>query len=371
MELQNCFNCSTTISVNDNFCSSCGSRIKCKSCTTFIKKGASFCTNCGEFLETKQVQGATLNTIKYRKSVDDVSCEISFTNEVGKEGMNDLLAAIVNSRSSFQQPLLDGQADSNRFTQTALYSANENMQNAPKDVGEIIPVLDTPHINDIETQIDCAENIWIGIHAFYFSDHGQKNFTKEEIRTAYMARRKTDSRVKNYTREWKIAHKKYFKTINDSELAFQTGKIDELKSVILGIHKEQPSKSKKTTTSASTKKAPAKSVKIEEFDLSKSNEKPSLEEFMNLKNPGESTYDRIVVIAYYITRLLKEDCFTEGQIEYAYKALQLNNRPGHLRQTINNAKNAKVWFKDVVQGQWSLERLGEIYVEDKLPAISS
>ncbi|RQO30973.1 hypothetical protein DBR32_09710 [Taibaiella sp. KBW10] len=371
MESQNCFNCNIIVTENDNFCSSCGSRIKCKSCTTLIKKGASFCTNCGESFKAKQLQETTLNTIKYRKGIDEVSYEISFTNEVGKESMNELLTAIVNNRAGFQQIPLGEQVNSNKSIQTALYPNNGKVLHVP-DQEEIIPVLmEIPHINDIETNLDCQENVWIGIHAFYVSDYGQKNFTKEEIRTSYIARRRTDNRVKNYTREWKIAHKKYFKTINDSELAFQTGKVEELKSIILGIYKEQPSKSKKVTNSASAKKSPAKSIKIEEFDLSKSEEKPSLEEFINLKRPGESTNDRIVVIAYYITRIVKADFFTEGQVEFAYKALQLNNRPGHLRQTINNVKNTKVWFKDIAQGHWSLERLGELYVEEKLPTTTS
>ena len=369
----NCFNCNTPNNEIDNFCSSCGSRVKCKSCKTIIKKGANFCTICGESLDIKKTSETTLNTIKYRKNAADVSYEISFTNEIGKEGMNDLLTAIVNNRSGFQQPLTEKEKSYNgEALQNISYSKIEESQTHDVTL-TVQDSIEIPHINDLETKIDCSENIWIALHAFYLSSYGRKNFTKKEVKVAYMARRKTDNRVSHYSREWKIAHKNFFKTINDNELSFQTGKIESIRAIILGTDnkiKANVSKNKSTPNSTSPKKAFAKSIKIEEFNLSKSTGKVSLEEFIALKNPGESTSDRIVVIAYYITRIQKVDFFTEGQIEFAYKALQLNNRPGHLRQTINNIKNTKVWFKDVSQGQWSLERMGEIYVEDKLPANS-
>ncbi|GGA98904.1 zinc ribbon domain-containing protein [Mucilaginibacter rubeus] len=375
MESLNCFNCDTSVVETDNFCAKCGKGLKCKSCKTFIKKDAEFCFNCGgAFYDTKSTEHSPLNTIKYRKSDAEISCEISFTDNVGKERMNDLLSAIVNNRSGMLGNQ-NGSQLNNRLKigdENDTYELNDHEElhtsissNNPSEESNEIP-----HLNDIASKIECSENSWIGIHAFYISEFGAKNFDKDTVRNAYMERRKTDSRSSNFSKEWQKAHQKYFKTIRDNEFNFQNGAIAEIENIILEKKNKTTSKTKKKTAATGSKKTPSRSIAIEEFDLSKgvNPAKPSLEEFMSIKKPGNSTYDRIVVIAYYITRLNKNEHFTEGQVEFAYKALQLSDRPGHLRQTINNIKNTKVWFKDVSQGQWTLERIGEIYVDEKLPS---
>jgi hypothetical protein len=59
--------------------------------------------------------------------------------------------------------------------------------------------------------------------------------------------------------------------------------------------------------------------------------------------------------------------FLRGNIDYAYRVLRLNKRPAHLRQTIVNMKNRQVWISDSTpNGNWTLSRNGEIYIEDKL-----
>lgn len=104
----------------------------------------------------------------------------------------------------------------------------------------------------------------------------------------------------------------------------------------------------------------------EEFDISKSSDTPSLKEFYEQKNPGITAQKRFVVIAYYIQKIKKFPSFTGGQIEFAYKALDLKNRPTNVYQIIINAKNRSSWFEEAENG-WKLTRLGEIYVEEKLP----
>lgn len=111
-----------------------------------------------------------------------------------------------------------------------------------------------------------------------------------------------------------------------------------------------------------------KLIQAERFDIYKGTDRPSLEDFLVQKQPGEAAGNRIVVIAYYIIELLKVSTFTEGNIEYAYKTLNLKNRPTHLRQIIINLKNERDWFEqDEASGTWRLTRSGEIFVSEKLP----
>jgi len=123
-----------------------------------------------------------------------------------------------------------------------------------------------------------------------------------------------------------------------------------------------------TPTAGGAKPKKSKSIQAERFDLHKGNGHQGLEEYIAEKQPGEAAGNRIVVIAYYITEILKLPTFTEGHIEYAYKTLNLKKRPAHLRQIIINLKNERDWFElDEATDGWRLTRNGEIFVSEKLP----
>ena len=137
-------------------------------------------------------------------------------------------------------------------------------------------------------------------------------------------------------------------------------------------------KPKPTADSAATKpnaqkgKPKAKSISMEKFDIHGGADCPSLEDFFKEKNPGESAGDRIAVIGYYITVHKKQPCFSEGNVEYAYRMLQLKGRPTHLRQVIINNKNQRDLFEQHEDGvNWKLARSGEIFVDEKLPPAAS
>lgn len=117
-------------------------------------------------------------------------------------------------------------------------------------------------------------------------------------------------------------------------------------------------------------KGPTKTKRIEpaRFDIDKSGSTVSLEDFLKEKKP-KSTGDVIAVIGYYLTQLKGATTFSEGNIDYAYRTLQLKGRPKHLHQIIINNKNQKDLFEPAGEdGTWMLTRAGEIYVDEKLPA---
>lgn len=156
----------------------------------------------------------------------------------------------------------------------------------------------------------------------------------------------------------------------------QESKITEeayLTNIAQTNEKLNSSKSSSSTRSESkekklTKPYKSKSITVEAFEIDdKSGDKPSLESFLQKKEPGNASAINILVIGYYITCLRGATSFTEGNIDYAYKTLSLPNRPNHIRQIITNAKNDKVWFEQTEDGKWKLSRAGEIFVEQKLP----
>ncbi len=95
------------------------------------------------------------------------------------------------------------------------------------------------------------------------------------------------------------------------------------------------------TKKSSKRKQIIKDVKAEEFNLDAEGKTPSLKTFLSEKKPGTVAKDRIAVIAYYLAILKKAGSFTEGNVDYAYRALSLNKRPIHLRQILINLKNEK------------------------------
>lgn len=112
----------------------------------------------------------------------------------------------------------------------------------------------------------------------------------------------------------------------------------------------------------------AKKVIAERFDIHGGNGKPSLKDFLDEKKPGTANGPRIAVIGYYITEILGNQTFSEGQVEYAYKMLGIK-RPNHLHQIMINNKNEKDYYEPIEgdESNWQLTRSGEIFVADELP----
>jgi len=124
------------------------------------------------------------------------------------------------------------------------------------------------------------------------------------------------------------------------------------------------------TPSGEHKKVGPKKIEVEEFEI-KGNSKakiPSLKDFLEEKKAIESSPKTILAVGYYVTQMLKKEEFSEGNIEFAYRALGLTGRPAHLHQTIINKKNKAVWFETGSDStHWKVGRVGQLYVEEKMP----
>jgi hypothetical protein len=124
---------------------------------------------------------------------------------------------------------------------------------------------------------------------------------------------------------------------------------------------------KQNTVPKSKKIRKIKDIKPEEFDMFP-REKPSLEAFLLQKKPGASAKEKIIVIAYYIKHTLNVESFSEGNIEFVYRTLKLTGKPVHLRQMLTDLKNKDIWVENISEN-WKISRVGEKFVEEKMPFI--
>ncbi|WP_286590936.1 hypothetical protein [Sphingobacterium sp. N143] len=324
-----------------------------------------------------------MNTIKFRKNEAETSYEISFTDDVGKDGIKELVAAIANNKaisvSPFENASYLSLPHTSRINETTISNneiensewqtnveqqeatlAPRPSQNMSSSIGEV------PHVNDLEnsTVFECSESEWISVYAFYESEQGTKTFSQDSVKERYLKKRKTPSRQRNFLREWKKLFSETIQTVNENEFKFKPSGLEKILSLIKGERSNgRPFKSpKKKTTASSNRKTSVKPVEIMEFDIFKGESKTSLEEFLKQHQPSTSS-EKILLIAYYAHIINNTDSFLEGNIDYAFRALNMKDRPNHLRQTINNIKNTKKWFKDHPNGGWTVERVGEIHID--------
>jgi hypothetical protein len=361
------------------YCHVCGSPLNCKSCSSRLAKDAKFCSSCGVAVNSTQEKENGTNTLKYRKTNDEVFCEVALTDAVAKDGITTLIKSITNSDIYPTIKVGENKVTSIGIAEDISHdyypSTAENVLNVSDEDAQKNKIInsnstvDFPHIDDLVIHLQCLEQEWLAIFAFYEAEYGRQTFTQEKVKTAYYRLRKTDSRVSNFGYNWGKFFKEYASTVSSGFFKLRADKID---SIVALIHRaNNPSEGvsnsrniqsvRKTKVSKGSKTSP-KAVPVHDFNIDAGPDKDSLEDFYNGKNV-HTTAERILVISYYVIKCNKQEYFTDGNIEFAYKVLGLE-RIAHLRQTISNTKNKHSWFKMTNEG-WVLERLGEIYV-DKL-----
>ena len=387
-----CSFCKTPAVANAIYCYQCGHQLKCKSCQEVLVEGANNCISCGAPVGNKT--RVVLNSIRFKESKDERSYELEFTNDVGKEikeVVADLLKDKLGNSVGKTIALQELSEEQISFSETEITSApQEQSASEPtkREEEKDITKETYPHLDDLEFSLHCRENEWLLIFAFYKSHFGTTFFSKNAVWDIYKQKRKTETRFKNLGTNWKSLFKKYISTVRENEFKFTPAGLDKVRQLLKGQEQEKRvSKVKKrkitnpeiltthyrTAAPAFTRKVVANSIMQEEFDAYKNSYKESLENFFNRKKPGTSTPNRIVAMGYYITKINGQDYFTEGNIDFAFRLLNLSGKPIHLTQVITNLKNEKVWFQRIKQGDisgWRLTRQAEIYVEEKLPPVS-
>ncbi|HAO07328.1 MAG TPA: hypothetical protein DCQ50_10100 [Chryseobacterium sp.] len=379
-----CISCNEPISPKALFCQHCGTQQKCKLCETPIVNNAKYCIGGGVslFIAHETKSNEAVNTIKFNQTKDSRSYEVAFTDNVAS-GVVDVIRNMTaeHPQIQFQElPSSDlGKGDGKKvqLQNDVVEDLIEEEDQQAKDNSE--ERHEVPHINDIENTLECSEQHWILIYAYYISDKGKNTFSKDDLLKRYKDKRATPSRISNFSAKWKNLFNGFVKTIKTDEfkltdkgvntvLDLINGKLkSEAAKTLPGKTKKEKAEEKENPATKKKSKTPAKAIQIEEFDLGKGSKKPSLSDFLKDGKAGENTSNRILAIAYYIVTFCDTKAFSEGNIEYAYKVLKLNNRPVHLYQIIVNAKNKNVWYeKDKATNRWKLARAGELFYEENL-----
>lgn len=383
METISCSNCEGSIRIDASFCNHCGVKVKCKECQSPIMKGDKFCSNCGVELNSSSANGQThRNTVSYYKNNEETRCEVSLSDDVAKDGIQSLIENIVgipnrlrlanNGNNSEQYITLDDtQAEIVQSTPT------NSSPNLTQD-GQFIENINQEyeHIDDLIRKNNFGEQEWILIFAFYESGFGKDYFKYDEVRIAYLNKRKSDSRSKNFGRNWNIVCRSYFKTITDGVFCFDNNKLSAIQNLVLGNNSgivfKATGETKKATKpkgqsqdKSTSRKAPKsiKNIQHEEFDTIKSGNKPSLEEFYSTYQP-QTNQDVFGLIAYYMLHFCNLENFNAGNIDYAFRVLKLP-RKTNLVQAIRNAKSESLWFDGPSPSVWCLNRKGIVDLETK------
>lgn len=384
-----CFSCKAAIIENALFCYNCGDRVRCKSCNSILVKNAKFCSNCGTNVELRSESNQTeKNTVNYHWTKDEIKCDVSLTNEVGKEGINSLIQNITNHQNLSYKILEDSNIndtsqikkieDENKHTDYVEIE-KENIV----DLKQSSSFPDLPHIKDLEITLNCSESEWILIYAYYESDFAKKPFTRQAVRDKYMTSRKTANRAKNFESNWKSLYKLYFATLNEEQIKFKTEHLVHIQNLITGVERgttRSVVKSQKTTKKntnehieklsekvqkvAKTKKsANSQSYSLEtSLNLNPSG-KQSLKDFVNLYN-SRKTPELILTIVYYLERVVNQQNIGENTIYTCYKNLALP--VPNIRQALNNIHNRQGYINTSDFSNLKITVTGENHIEHNM-----
>ena len=174
----------------------------------------------------------------------------------------------------------------------------------------------------------------------------------------------------------------WLKTLRDSGYAETTSdgssiKINQIASVLRELAKKGVDESNtsviktnsESVSSGKKKKFVKPSGKLPEaiqFDVSESNEKPSLVNFFNNHSNPNTHYDVISCIAYYFEKHLKGKELEEGHARYAYQYLR-KRLPVHFHQAFVDSKNKSMYLENGSEPtSWKISYDGELHVEQDL-----
>ena len=379
----NCPSCEKTLSENASFCGKCRTQVKCLSCDHSLGSEDVCCEVCGTEIK-KRSNGEAMNKIRY----DGRTFEAEFTDNVGKDVTETFGQIIINNQRAISNgENVDFDQDNEETFDISAEEVDDNpvetKDNRKKQQPAKIETVLRETNGDLDVLItrlnakgktDYAARLTYLIVLFY-REKGVKEVEKAIInkllkvcgvydrnyRRWFSSAKAGDFLVKGGKVEFRPAGLSQAQLYLDEVFAERGSDTWDLSMIKSGASSSTKSKSG-TSTPKSNVTTTAKSIVQEKFDAH--HKTKTLKKLFDEKDPGKNTNRIILTIAYYLHEILGVSSFSDGNIDYAYRTLGLTNRPKHLRQTITNMKNRKVWFEDAEEGKWKLSRNGEIYVEN-------
>lgn len=258
----------------------------------------------------------------------------------------------------------------------------KQIDTTPVDVTATV-ITDVPTLKDVKLRdLAKSETDWLLVYAYYASEGGTKEFTRDNIIQLYKdTDRRTDNRIRSLSQFFKnISKALYIKSTNDTNfILLEKGKL-KVAEIFNGNAKgtdRKPSakiKSVPIPKSADKKSAEPKTKKIK---ANKTNsvgfvdlnlppaEITALTKFFNDKNPKGQNEEVAVIMKWYKDHIKTNEISLQ---EINYLMSICSKVPSALEQVLINMKGSKFhWVANKSDGKVSLTSIGETHVISKLP----
>jgi|GEM_PF-858774 len=375
----NCYNCSKPLPPVGYFCGRCLTQFKCKSCGSLLEKDDAGCVNCGTpkevRAETETGSHQNINTFRLHETATDRTIEATFSDDVAKDLAGTLRDAAAAGRMKAIASNIPPPNNINGVNEEKVEFSEAEVVNNEDEIPKNKAIrkeaaaatnlespVTYPHIDDLLHRRSFTEIEWILVFAFYESEYGQKTFTPDKVRNAYLSKRKNDSRLKNFSKNWGGLLKTYFSTVSEGVYQIEYDKKSITSDFVMGkatgIIKgafDKSNKSKSTTSKKtkeensstpagkSSKSSNSKGLKI----LSNINFEPtgkeSLKDFFGKYTPANDN-ERNLLFVYYLQNVLEIDQVTFDHVYSCYDILELRISES-LPQTIRNTASRTKWIE--------------------------
>lgn len=221
-------------------------------------------------------------------------------------------------------------------------------------------------------EVTQSESEVLLVMAFYVSNFGANNFTKEDLLQYYKEQEiYTESRRANSSNNINtLIRSKYLEAVAKGN--YRITKSGKQKAIEIIGREECPkpsssrqsgAKNKKTANSATVKVSKNNIVAfLPDLDLYPANE-ISLEDFYN-QFITTNNYEKNLIFVYYLTQKLKLDKVGLSEISTCYKTLGLEIP--NVGQSVADTARRKTWIIASDRSQIKLHRNGENYINKKI-----
>lgn len=261
---------------------------------------------------------------------------------------------------------------------------HRQLDTPPLDVAATV-ITDVPTLKDIKLRdLAKSETDWLLVYAYYASEGGTKEFTRDNIIQLYKdTDRRTDNRIKSLSQFFKnISKALYIKSTNDTHfILLEKGKLrvaEIFNGNAKGSNRKPSAKTKSSDVSKIIEKKSGE-TKVKKIKANKGNsigfvdlnlpttEITALTDFFKTKNPKGQNEEVAVVMKWYKDHIKTNEISLQ---EINYLLSICSKVPSALEQVLINMKGPKFhWVANKGEGKVSLTSIGETHVISKLPKV--
>ncbi|MCE7067422.1 zinc ribbon domain-containing protein [Dyadobacter sp. CY326] len=372
----NCYNCFKPLPERGYFCGKCLTQVRCKSCNSLLEEDNAGCLYCGTpremRVETEAGSNRNINTFRLYETATDRTIEATFSDDVAKDLAGTLRDAAAAGRI---KAIGSNIPPSNSFDSTASEQTDEFAEAEVVDnrdevakieaIDKSAPTTKTVSEEEYPTlravsmkNLPGTETEWIVVYAFYSSNYGNEEFSRQNIIERYSeSNRKNKDRMKGLSAYITNAVKGgYINPLENSFSILDKG-IQKAKEIIARTTGSSPkprpsSKPKKENKGTESENEVVNNKKAHKASrlskrLSNINFEPegkvSLKDFFASYTPANDS-ERNLLFVYYLQGVLEVKEITFDHVYSCYDILGLRISE-NLPQTIRNTASKTGWIE--------------------------